>query len=219
MCWLKKGCFKIHATSVFRDGIEWGCVILMKIKEVAWVFLSLCWGCENFNALEIPGKLPGKKLNNQYIYYVIKNTGCNIARCSALILISLVSLSGTRSYGELQTKIFSAFFYFWFLIQSNCICQKRLIAFSLATPARLWLSQKLLQVNEQRNKVKTKSHNKSFFSSFRKSCKQNFLHAHSNVSYFTPNHAYLCLHSKTQTCILCSCVLKHKSICLFSRTH
>ena len=165
MCWLKKGCFKIHATSVFTIQ-RWDWVRLRDFDEdqggcVSFSLLLL--RLREFQCLENTRKITRKKLNNQYIYYVIKNTGCNIARCSALILISLVSLSGTRSYGELQTKIFSAFFYFWFLIQSNCICQKRLIAFSLATPARLWLSQKLLQVNEQRNKVKTKSHNISFF--------------------------------------------------------
>ena len=45
------------------------------------------------------------RLNNQYIYYlIIKNTGCNIARCSALSLISLVSLSGARSFRKLQTN-------------------------------------------------------------------------------------------------------------------
>ena len=134
MCWFKKGCFKIHTTSVFRDGIEWGCAILMKTKEVAWVFLSCWWGCENFNALKIPGKLPGKKLNNQYIYYVIKNTGCNIARCSALILISLVSLSGTRSYGELQTRIFSAFFTFDFLFRAIAFVRKDWLHFRWQLP-------------------------------------------------------------------------------------
>ena len=45
------------------------------------------------------------RINNQYIYYlIIKNTGCNIARCSALSLISLVSLSGARSFRKLQTN-------------------------------------------------------------------------------------------------------------------
>ena len=84
------------------DEDQGGCVsfslLLLRLRE--------------FQCLGNTRKITRKKLNNQYIYYVIKNTGCNIARCSALILISLVSLSGTRSYGELQTKIFSAFFYF-----------------------------------------------------------------------------------------------------------
>ena len=94
---------------------------------------------------------------------------------------------------RVANKNIFCFFYFWFLIQSNCICQKRLIAFSLATPARLWLSQKLLQANEQRNKEKTKSHNLSFFSSFRKSCM----------------HTVMChiLHLITHTCV---CIPKHK---------
>jgi len=88
---------------------------LFLVWKVAWLsqtggcvtlFSSRCWGCENFIAVKLRAKISKieSRLNNQYIYYVIKNTGCNIARCSALILISLVSLSGTRSCQRLQTK-------------------------------------------------------------------------------------------------------------------
>ena len=52
-------------------------------RKVAWVFLPSLRLREFQCNLQIMRK---RKLNNQYIYYFIKNTGCNIARCSALKL-------------------------------------------------------------------------------------------------------------------------------------
>ena len=136
MCWLKKGCFKIHTTSVFTIQ-RWDWVRLRDFDEdqggcVSFSLLLL--RLREFQCLENTRKITRKKLNNQYIYYVIKNTGCNIARCSALILISLVSLSGTRSYGELQTKIFSAFFTFDFLFRAIAFVRKDWLHFRWQLP-------------------------------------------------------------------------------------